>query len=127
MIGEVLLLPVAFPASHLGEEGLGVGEGPQIIFKILCYTFMQMHAFVPRHIMALTGIDKEIGLGAGFGTRIQELQGMLRHHGRIIHADDNLQLALQVLCLADATPYITSYHFQSMTGPPATPTLKTSG
>ena len=53
--------------------------------------------------MALTGIDEEIGLGAGFGTGIQELQCMLRYHRGVVHADDNLQLALQVFGLVDKT------------------------
>ena len=43
------------------------------------------------------------------------------------------QLALQVAGLCNQawsiylSPYITSYHFQSMTGPPATATLNISG
>ena len=91
----------------------GVGQGKQdvvcwifkeglfeVVLKILGYTFMQMHAFMSRHIMSLSGIDKEVGLCACLYACVKELQSVLWHYGRIIHAYDNLQLALEVLGLS---------------------------
>lgn len=71
----------------------------QIILKILCDSLMQMHRRVSHHVVSLTRIDEEVRLGACLHASIKELQGMLWHDCRVVHADDYLQLALQVLSL----------------------------
>ena len=75
----------------------------QIVFKVLCDTFVQVHTVVSGHVMALARIGKEVGLGARFSTGFQERQGMLWHNGGIVIANDNLEFAFQVLGLADET------------------------
>ena len=62
---------------------------------------MQVHALVTSHVVAFSRIGEEVWLGAGLGTGIEELQRMLRHTSGVVHADDNLQFALEV-AFADA-------------------------
>ena len=61
-----------------------------------------MHTLVPCHVVTLSGISVEVGLCAGLGAGIQELQRVLGNADRVVHADDNLQFALQILGLVDA-------------------------
>ena len=62
---------------------------------------MQVHALMTAHVVTLTGIDEEVGLGAGCDTGLEEAVGMLGHNGGVIEADNNLQAALQVTSLVD--------------------------
>ena len=99
---------------------------------------MKVYAGMAPHVVLLARVGEEVGLRASLDAGIEERQTVLRHNGIVVVARDNLQTALQVLGLVDEarlgvalgvlrSPYMTSYHFQSMTGPPATPTLNTSG
>ena len=89
---------------------------------------MQMSALMSAHVVGFTGINEEIRLCAVKNALMDERLGVLGHYNRIVLSDDYLQLAFQVFGLFDEAGLgITSYHFQSMTGPPATPTLKISG
>ena len=58
---------------------------------------MQMHTLVSHHVVSLAWIDEEVGLCASFGTCVDERQGVLGNNRRVVHTDDNLQFALEVL------------------------------
>ena len=54
-------------------ESYGVnGQLLQVIFKVLRDALMQVHTVVTLHVVTLAGVDKEIGLCAGFGTGLEE-------------------------------------------------------
>ena len=94
---------------------------------------MEMNTRMTTHIVGLARIGEEIGLCASLDTSIEERQAVLRHHGVIVIACDNLQFALQILGLRDQTALGKALRIAfgcahiALTGPPATPTLKTSG
>lgn len=79
----------------------GRKSGFQIVLKVACDALVQVHALVAHHVVALAGIDVEVGLGAGSNARVEETVGMLRHHSRIVETDDDLQATLEVLGLVD--------------------------
>lgn len=54
-----------------------------------------------HHVVTLTGIDVEIGLGSGGDAGLEEAVSMLGNDGRIVKADDDLEAALEVLSLVD--------------------------
>ena len=66
----------------------------KIVFKILGYSLVQVHTFVPHHVVPFARIYKEVGLCAGLFAGIEELQCVLWNHGRVVHADYYLQFAL---------------------------------
>ena len=99
---------------------------------------MQMSALMTSHVVRLARIDEEVWLGACCDASLEEGEAVLWHYGHIVQALDNLQLALQVLCLIEQRGLLVTfwvglwgvhiaYQCQSITGPPATPTLNTSG
>ena len=45
----------------------------QVVLEVLGDPFVKVDALVSRHVVTLTWINEEVGLGAGFGTSIQEL------------------------------------------------------
>lgn len=72
----------------------------QVVFEILRDAFMQVHTGMSHHVVTLAGVDEEVWLGAGLHTGLDERQRVLRHASRVVVADDDLQLALQILRLA---------------------------
>ena len=56
-----------------------------------------MNHIASHHIVALSRIDKIVGLGAGVFGSTKEHQGMLQHAGRIVVAYDDLQTTFQIL------------------------------
>ena len=54
---------------------------------------MQMDTRMTTHIVFLTRISEEIWLGTCFHTGIKERQTMLRHHGIVVIARDDLEFA----------------------------------
>ena len=55
-----------------------------------------MNALMSPHIVRLTRIDEEVGLGTCLDALGKERQTVLRNHGFIVIACDDLQLTLQV-------------------------------
>ena len=94
---------------------------------------MQMYAGMTTHIVLFARIGKEIRLGASLHAGIEERQTVLWHHRRIVVTRDDLQLAFQILGLGDEAGLRVAFRVVvwcthvTLTGPPATPTLKTSG
>ncbi len=103
-----------------------------------------MDTLMSAHIVRFARIDEEIGLCSGTDAGLQESETVLRQHDRVVKALNDLKFAFQVLGFGEKrglpiasglvcgvsiyrSPYIASYHFQSITGPPATPTLNVSG
>lgn len=103
-----------------------------------------MDAVLAENIVLCARIWEIIQLDIVLDTFSYETQAVLPDDSVVDSALTDKQFALQVSRLVDQTclgeafriesgvsiylsPYITSYHFQSMTGPPATPTLKVSG
>ena len=62
---------------------------------------MQMSALMTSHVVRLARIDEEVWLGACCDASLEEGEAVLWHYGHIVQALDNLQLALQVLCLIE--------------------------
>ena len=62
----------------------------QIVVEIACDALVQVHALVACHVMALAGIDKEVGLRVGANTCLKERIGVLRHNSGIVETDDDL-------------------------------------
>ena len=62
---------------------------------------MEMHTGMTAHVVLLARIGKEVGLGAGLDTGIEERETMLRYDRIVIVTRDDLKFALQVLGLAD--------------------------
>ena len=73
----------------------------EIIEEIVADALMKMSALMASHVVRLARIDEEVGLGTGCDTCLQEGEAVLWHHGHIVQALDNLQLALQVLGLIE--------------------------
>lgn len=73
----------------------------QIVLEILGDALVKMYALMAPHVVGLAGIDEEIGLRAGLDAFGQEREAMLGHHGGVVVAGDNLELALQVFGLAE--------------------------
>lgn len=73
----------------------------QIVLEILGDALVKMYALMAPHVVGLAGIDEEIGLRAGLDTFGQEREAMLGHHGGVVVAGDDLQLALQVFGLGE--------------------------
>ena len=59
-----------------------------------------MNALMSPHIVRLTRIDEEVGLGTCLDALGKERQTVLRHYCFIVIARDDLQLTLQVLGFA---------------------------
>ena len=55
---------------------------------------MQMHTGMASHIVLFARVCKEVGLGAGLDTGIEERQTVLWHHCFVVIAGDNLELTL---------------------------------
>ena len=62
----------------------------QVVFKILCDTFVQMHTGVSSHVVLLPGIGKEVGLGARLDAGVEERQTVLWHDGVVVITRDDL-------------------------------------
>ncbi len=62
---------------------------------------MQMSALMTSHVVRLARIDEEVWLSACCDTSLEEGEAVLWHYSHIVQALDNLQLALQVLCLIE--------------------------
>ena len=57
---------------------------------------MQVYTLVSQHVVSFSRIDEEIGLGAYLCAGIDKRECMLWNHHGVVHADDDLQFALQV-------------------------------
>ena len=73
----------------------------EIIEEIVADSFVQVSTLMTSHVVRLTWIYEEIWLGTCCDTSLQEGEAVLWHHGHIVQALDNLQLALQVLSLIE--------------------------
>lgn len=73
----------------------------EIIEEIIADALMQMSALMTSHVVRLARIDEEVWLGACCDASLEEGEAVLWHYGHIVQALDNLQLALQVLCLIE--------------------------
>ena len=89
---------------------------------------------IPTHDIVLrTRIREIVHLDMILYAFAYKIQAMLPEHDIVYGPLADKELSFQILCLVYQagtiflSPYITSYHFQSMTGPPATATLKISG
>ena len=71
----------------------------QIIFKILRDALMQVHTLMTAHIVRLSRINEEVGLGTFFDALGYEGEAMLRHYCVVIVARYDLQLAFKVFRL----------------------------
>ena len=60
---------------------------------------MEMNTLMSPHIMRLTRIDEEVGLGTCLDALGKERQTVLRHYCFIVIARDDLQLTLRFLAL----------------------------
>ena len=86
---------------------------------------MQVNAVASHHVMPVFGIDEEVGMRSGIDACTQESYRMLGNARGVHSADDDFQPSFQIAGFGFQIP--TFKYFQSMTGPPATPTLKRSG
>ena len=96
-----------------------------------------MYRGMSPHVVLLTRVSEEVRLRAGLDAGIKERQAVLWYYRRVVITRDNLQLAFQIFGLVDETALSITFgvilrgaHIaltQSITGPPATPTLNTSG
>ena len=68
----------------------------QIIFEVLRYALMQVYTLMTAHIVRLSRINEEVGLGAFLDALGYEGETMLRHYCVVIVARYDLQLAFQV-------------------------------
>ncbi len=73
----------------------------QIVEEILADALMQVSALMAPHVVRLARIDEEVGLRACADASLQEGEAVLWHHGHVVQALDNLQLALQVFRLVE--------------------------
>ena len=62
----------------------------QIIFKVLCNSFVEVNTLMSSHIVWFTRIDKEIGLSALLDTLSNERQAVLRYYRFIVSTLNNL-------------------------------------
>ena len=70
---------------------------------------MQVYALATAHVVWLAGICEEVRLSACLDASLDELQAMLWHHGLVVETLDYLQLALQVLGLAQQRSLLISF------------------
>lgn len=85
-------------------EGQGAGWGLrllQIVLKVLRNTLVEVYALVSAHVVRLTGIYEEVRLRACTDTCFQEGIGVLGNYHGVVETDDDLQLAFQILGLAE--------------------------
>ena len=67
-----------------------------MVFKIACNAFIQVHTVASEHIMTVTRIHKEIGLGSGINAGTEETDAVLRDTSGVIGANDHFQTSFQV-------------------------------
>ena len=70
---------------------------------------MQMSALMTSHVVRLARIDEEVWLGACCDASLEEGEAVLWHYSHIVQALDNLQLALQVLCLIEQRGLLVTF------------------
>ena len=70
---------------------------------------MQVYAGMASHVVSLARVGIEVGLRTGLDTGIEERQTVLRHHGRIVIAGDDLQPPLQVLGLVEEAGLLLAF------------------
>ena len=75
----------------------------QVILEVACDAFVEVDALVAAHVVALTGIYIEVGLGVGTDTGFEEGVSVLWYYGGVVETDYDLQPALQVFSLVDET------------------------
>ena len=62
---------------------------------------MQVSALMTSHVVRLAWIDEEVWLSTCCDASLEEGETVLWHYGHVVQALDNLELALQVLCLVE--------------------------
>ena len=58
-----------------------------------------MHLVGAEHVVPVAGVEEQVGLCAGIDAGTDEGEGVLRHAGGVVVAQDDLQATLQVLGL----------------------------
>ena len=84
-------------------RGVFVGWGLfEVVVEVAGDALVEVDALVAHHVVALAGIDVEVGLGTGGDTGFKEAVGVLGHNGGVVEADDDLQAAFEVGSAMDA-------------------------
>ena len=65
-----------------------------MVFEVARDALVEVDHVAPHHVVALSGIDEVVGLGAGVFAGAEEGEGVLEHAGGVVVADDDLQAAL---------------------------------
>ena len=67
-----------------------------MVFEVARDALVEVDHVVPHHVVALSGIDEVVGLGAGIFAGAEESEGVLEHAGGVVVADDDLQAAFEL-------------------------------
>ena len=62
-----------------------------MVFEVARDALVEVDHVAPHHVVALSGIDEVVGLGAGVFAGAEKGEGVLEHAGGVVVADDDLQ------------------------------------